>query len=246
MCQLPSMVQFVHTQHRDFIAFGRNFQRVTSKFSGQFFIFLCTPLICIWDWFCCYITKCFLVYSSVVQLDSCTIFKSYKCKRLAWIPGSGVDKYCTWFLTSRTISNAPSHWYLSWIGASIDILWLILHYFFFQIDTANHILSIWFTKSKRQDGHWSRYWIILTFKLKLFPQSTWCVIFACIFWFYALNICCVQRPLYLQGRVMWLSKSTLSIPPPIGTPTSLHNYKLTKIIKNRLCVKVYMCVCLYS
>ena len=104
----------------------------------------------------------------------------------------------------------------------------------FQYDTANHILSIWFTKSKRQDGHWSRYWIILTFKLKLFPQSTWCVIFACIFWFYALNICCVQRPLYLQGRVMWLSKSTLSIPPQIGTPTSLHNYKLTKIIKNRL------------
>ena len=33
---------------------------------------------------------------------------------------------------------------------------------------------------------------------------------------------------------MWLSKSTLSIPPQIGTPTSLHNYKLTKIIKYKL------------
>ena len=41
--------------------------------------------------------------------------------------------------------------------------------------------------------------------------------------FYQFNMFCVQRPLCLRGRVMWPSKSNLSIPHQIGPLASLYN-----------------------
>ena len=41
--------------------------------------------------------------------------------------------------------------------------------------------------------------------------------------FCQFNMFCVQRPLCLRGRVMWPSKSNLSIPHQIGPLASLYN-----------------------